>query len=174
MRQPAGDDGIGEPPAGGGADALLVEEGALAALGGEHLVVRRIVDQTGDYDALTLQRDGNRELRNAVQKIGGAVERIDDPAMALVGALALPAFFAEKAIARARLGELLIERFLGAAVGGADEIGRTFERDLQLLKLAEVALERTRGLARGGDHHVEQSGVKHGAVYSAVTVRASG
>ena len=44
-------------------------------------------------------------MRNAVQEIGGAVERIDDPAMALVGAGARAAFLAEKAVARPRLGE---------------------------------------------------------------------
>ena len=32
------------------------------------------------------RRDGDRELRNAVQKVGGAVERIDDPGVGLVGA----------------------------------------------------------------------------------------
>ena len=63
--------------------------------------------------------------------------------------------------------QLRVERLLGAAVGGGDEIGRALERDLQLLDLAEIALERARGLARGGDHHVEQGGVEHGARRSA-------
>ena len=113
--------------------------------------------------ALALERDRDGELRNAVQEIGGAVERIDDPGVGLVGALALAAFLAEKAVAGPRLGQFGIQRLLGAAVGGGDEIGRALERDLQVLDLAEVALERARGLARGGDHDVEQGGVEHGA-----------
>ena len=61
----------------------------------------RIVDQAGDDRALALEPDRDGELRDAVQEIGGAVERIDDPAVGLVGAVARAAFLAEKAVARA-------------------------------------------------------------------------
>src|ERR1022692_5318654 len=165
MRQSAGDHGVGEALAAGDADALLIHERTVAAFGDEHLVVRRIVDQAGDNRVFAFERDRDRELRNAVQEIGGAVERIDDPAMRLVGALALASFLAKKAITGPRLAQRGEQRLLGTAVGGRDEIGRAFERDLQLLQLAEIALERARGLARGGDHDVEQSGVVHGYPY---------
>ena len=133
----------------GDAQPLVVEEGALAALGDEQLVGDRIVDQAGDDRALALERDRDRELRDAVQEVGGAVERIDDPGVGLVGALVPAAFLAEEAVARPRLGKFVAQRLLGAAVGGGDEIGRALERDLQLLDLAEVALQRARGLAGG-------------------------
>jgi hypothetical protein len=107
MRQPAGDDRLGEPLPGGDADAPVVEESALAAFGDEHVVVRRVVGQRGDDRAFALERDRDREVRDAVQEIGGAVERIDDPAVALVGAGAGAAFLAEKAVIRPRLGEVL-------------------------------------------------------------------
>ena len=69
------------------------------------------------------------------------------------------AFLAEEAVARPRLQQFGAQDFLGAMVGGGDEIRRTFERDLQVLDLAEVALEAARRLARGGDHDVEQGGL---------------
>ena len=94
-----------------------------------------------------------------MQEVGGAVERIDDPGVGLVGALVAAAFLAEEAVAGPRLAQLGAQHLLGAAVGGGDEIGRPLERDLQVLDLAEVALERARGLARGRDHHVEEGGV---------------
>ncbi len=56
-------------------------------------------------------------------KIGGAVERIDDPAMGLVGALDGAALLHQKAVAGTRLGELLEQGLLGLDVGGGDEIG---------------------------------------------------
>src|SRR3977135_413878 len=96
MRQPARDHAFVELLASGDAQPLVVEEGALAALGDIEIVVGGIVDQAGNDHALALQPDRNRELRNAVQKIGGAVERIDDPGMALVGAFAGTAFLADK------------------------------------------------------------------------------
>jgi hypothetical protein len=94
-------------------------------------------------------------MRDAVQEIGGAVERIDDKAVALVGAGAGAAFFAEKAVSRPRLGEFLAHDLLGAAVGGGDEIARTFDRNLQLLDLAEVVLKASPGAVRRLDHHVD-------------------
>src|ERR1700675_1004956 len=101
-------------------------------------------------------------MRDAVQEIGGAVERIDDPAMTLVGAGPGPAFFAEKAGGRPRLGQFLVDDLLGAAIGGGDEIARPLERHLQMLDLAEIALEAAPGTARGLDHDVEDGGMQHG------------
>src|ERR1700675_4211720 len=101
-------------------------------------------------------------MRDAVQEIGGAVERIDDPAMTLVGAGPGPAFFAEKAGGRPRLRQFLVDDLLGAAIGGGDEIARPLERHLQMLDLAEIALEAPPGTARGLDHDIEDSGMQHG------------
>ena len=61
--------------------------------------------------ALALQADRDRELRNAVQEVGGAVERIDDPGVGLVGALAIAAFLADEAVTRPRLGEICVAAF---------------------------------------------------------------
>jgi hypothetical protein len=95
------------------------------------------------------------------RKLGGAGVRIDDPGVGLVGALAAAAFLAEEAVAGPRLAELGIERFLGPLVGGGDEVRRPFERDLQVLDLAEVAFERARSLPGRGDHDVDEGGFQH-------------
>jgi hypothetical protein len=57
--------------------------------------------------------------------------------------------------------EFLTQDFLGVTVRGGDEIGRPLERGLQVLDLAEIALERAAGLARGLDHHIEKGGAEH-------------
>ena len=101
MRQAAGDQRLAEIAPRGDADARVVEERAFALLGDEHLFGDRIVDEAGDDDAVALERDRDGEMRNAVQEVGGAVERIDDPGMGLVGAFALAAFLAEEAVVRA-------------------------------------------------------------------------
>ena len=162
MRQPAGHHRLVEPLAGGDAHAPVVEEGAFAALGDEQLVVGRIVGQPGDDRAVALQRDRDRKMRNAVQEVGGAVERIDDPAMGLVGAGMRAAFLAQEAVIRPRLGKLLAHDRFGLAVGGGDEIARPLQRYLQVLDLAEIALEASSGAVRGLDHDVEDCGVGHG------------
>src|SRR6185312_1124343 len=161
MRQPAGDHAFIQLAAAGDAQALVVEEGALAALGDIELVIGGIVDHAGDDRAFARQPDRDRELRDAVQEIGGAVQGIDDPAMALVGAFALSAFLAEEAVAGSRLGEIAAEHLFGALVGERDEIGRSLQRNLQMFDLAEIVLEAAAGAARRLDHDIDEGGIEH-------------
>src|SRR3546814_7051478 len=64
------------------AQPAVDQEGALALLGPEELVGQRLIDGTGDDLALLLGGDRDREVRDAVQEVQGAVERGDDPATA--------------------------------------------------------------------------------------------
>src|SRR5690606_25074477 len=60
-------------------DPAIVQEGATAAGRGEEFVAVRIVDQAlGDHAALG-ERDRDRVLWHAMDEVGRAVERIDDP-----------------------------------------------------------------------------------------------
>ena len=61
------------------ADALFIQVGAGALGGGEQVVAGRVVDDGLRDLAALLQRDRYAILRKAVDEIGGAVERIDDP-----------------------------------------------------------------------------------------------
>ena len=62
------------------AQPAVVEVGAGALLGHEHLVLDRIVDHARHDLALVLERDRDRPVRQPVQEVRRAVERIDDPA----------------------------------------------------------------------------------------------
>ena len=159
MRQRAAHDRLGEPLARRDPQAPVVEEGALAVLGGEELVVGRIVDQRRDDRALALQRDRDREVRDAVQEVGGAVERIDDPGVGLVGALVAAAFLAEEAVAGPRLEQLGAQDLLGAPVGGGDEIRRALQRHLQFSTSPKSRLRPRAGLAGGVGHDLQQGGL---------------
>src|SRR5271166_3414187 len=100
-------------------------------------------------------------MRDAVQKVQGAIKRIDDPAMGLVRAFVAAAFLAEEAVAGTRRCKLGAQRLLGATVGRSHEIGGTLERNLQVLELAKIPLERAAGFLGGFDHHVKERGTKH-------------
>ena len=127
----------------------------MALFGGEEIVGDGIVDQARHHLAFALQPDGNGEVRNAVHKIGGAIDRIDDEAVGTVGALHRAAFLAQKAITGAGLAEFVDQDFFGALVGAGDEIGRTLHRDLQIFQFVEIADQRAAGLAGRGHHHVQ-------------------
>jgi hypothetical protein len=157
----ATDDAVLGLGAGGDAQAAVVEEGARAALGDVELVVGGVVDDARHRHAVALEADGDGELGNAVEEVGGAVEGVDDPGVGGVGALDLAALLTDETVAGAGLHELGHDDLLGLAVGGGDEVGRPLHRDLQMLDLAEVALEAAAGLQGGADHDVEKGGTEH-------------
>ena len=94
-------------------------------------------------------------MGNAVEEVGRAVDRVDDPAAA-AGARDGARLLHEEAELGAGLVELLAENALGAPVGLADEVAGTLDRHLELLDLAEVAHQRPRRLARRPFHDVDQ------------------
>ena len=81
--------------------------------------------------ALEANRDG--ELGNSVEKIRGAIERIDDPVVRLVSAFTLTTFLTEESRNRAAPSSTPRACFLGAAVRGRNEIAGALQRNLQLL-----------------------------------------
>src|SRR5262249_49408804 len=136
---------------------------------GDKPLGRRVVDEAGNDGAFALKRDRNGELRDAVQEVGGAVERIDNPAMGLVGSLLTAALLAQESVARPGLGEFGAKDFLGAVIGGGDEIGRSPERGLGMLGLGENKAGAGAGLGGGGEQCGGGGRAKHAAI--AVTLR---
>jgi choline dehydrogenase len=80
-------------------------------------VLGRVKDHTRNDFALVFQTDGNRPMRQAVQKVGCAVQRIDDPATGGVGPLTAAGFLAQPAIGRAARHQLFLDDALGFQVG---------------------------------------------------------
>ena len=89
-----GQDRLIQIAAGGDAKALVVQIGALALFGPEHLVADRIIGHTGHDHAVTFQRRCHRKMGDGVQEVGGAVERVNDPAK-VITAFDDPGFFGE-------------------------------------------------------------------------------
>ena len=109
-----GDQRFGEVAAGGDAQPPLVEPGAPALFRPEALVGQRVVDQAvADLaPALAaglglLDRDRDGEMGDAVEEVGGAVDRIDDPARLGRIALDRAAFLEQQAPVRAGVAQLL-------------------------------------------------------------------
>src|SRR5712691_11248378 len=118
MRDAAAYDAIGEFAPCRHAKTAIVEIGALPALADISLVGDGIVDDTRHRHAFPQQRDRDREQRNAVEEIGGAVERIDDPYMLRVGSGDAAALLHQETERRPRFRKLAIERLLRTSVGG--------------------------------------------------------
>ena len=108
------------------------------------------------------QRDGNGPMRQPVQEIGCAVQRIDNPAACRVLPCDTAFFLGQPAIGRTRAKQFFLEDFLGCQICAADEIAGTFHRHLQVLDLAEILDKRSAGLAGSLDHDVEICAALHG------------
>ena len=74
----------------------------MALFGREHFVGNGIVHNCGDDLTFAFERDRNGKLRNAVQEIRRAVERIDDESVRLVLTVYHAGFFDEETVARTR------------------------------------------------------------------------
>jgi hypothetical protein len=162
MRKRAGNDRLRKLSACSHPQPAIIEKGAFAPLGREQVVAHRIIDDARNDRALPIERDRDRKMRDAVKKIQRAVERIDDPAVGLVGAFMQPAFLSQEAVAGTCVFELGPQCLFRAPIGGSDEACGPFHRDLQLLDLPEIPLERAACLVRGLDHDVEERGAEHG------------
>ena len=79
----------------------------------------------------------------------------------LSGALDDARLLHDEAVVRPRLLQRVAQDLLGLAVGGGDEVAGALARDLQVLDLAEIALERARRLHHGVGHDGHQGGADH-------------
>src|SRR3989344_5379057 len=144
-----------------------MQPGAAPALGPIAFVGHRVVDEArGDIapaaaELRLLHCDRDREMRDRVEEVRGAVERIDDETRLARVALDHPALFEHEAPARTIAAEFVIERALGGRVGLRHEVCGALLRDLQMLDLAEVAAQLGARLARGAFHDGDDARYGH-------------
>ena len=107
------------------------------------------------------KRDADGPVRQAVQKVGGAIQRVDDPAPGRVCALGLGTFLAEKAISRARAEQILAQNAFGLPVGAGHEVAGALGRNLKVLDLAKVLDQGAAHLAGCFLHQVQVCAALH-------------
>jgi hypothetical protein len=128
------------------ANRLAVEEGALSATCGEEPAAGGVEDHTDGNGVVDPQRDRHAVIRDAVEEVGSAVERIDDP-----GVARRPAFAGLLGLVRMRREsrrQRVDDRPLGALVDFADEIVRRLALDGQARAIARAFLDDGAGRAR--------------------------
>ena len=96
-------------------------------------------------------------MRNTVQEVGGAIERINNPARLTLFTLNLPAFFEQEAPIGPRMEQLVIEYPFGLLIRLRNEICGALFGDLQMLDLAKVAAQAATRLARRAVHYLHQA-----------------
>ena len=106
----------------GDAQGRVVQGGPAAALRHEALVATGIVEDADGQLTVPLERDRHAVDRQTVGVVGGAVERIHDPAVGL-GSAPRPTLLGQDGVAREPGMDGVEDDGLGAAVHLGDEIG---------------------------------------------------
>ena len=132
----------------------------LPRSGGERLAAQRVVHDGGERVPRVAAGDRDGPLRDAVEEVDGAVERIDDPFEA-ARAHGSRALLAEQAVARPLAAQEADDQRLGVAVGIRDRIGL---RALVVDPGGRVveALDEQRAGRVGGPHGEFEQGVRIG------------
>jgi len=99
-----------------------------------------------------------------MHEISGAVDGIDDEAVIGIGALHHAGLLGQEAVAGTGLHQFLAQDLVAAHVGSGHIVARALHRNLQIGKLAKVALHPARRLADGGNHHGHSGGSGHGDI----------
>jgi hypothetical protein len=125
----------------------------------------------GSYDGLLDlaakgQRDRHRVHRQAVDEVGGAIERIDDPqVLAVLGAVLAARLFGQDGVAGVGGEQDFDDRPFGRLIDLGDEVVDTLGGDLQPFDVECGAVDDRSGCAGRLDGDVEHrvEGLRHGA-----------
>ena len=123
----------------GDSHAPVVEKSALAFFRPEHLFVDRFINNPGGNLAIFFERDRHGKMRDAMDEICRAIDRVDDPAAVRIIAGNLAIFFHQKAIIVPRVFKLFFKHFFGADIGGGDKVSWPFAGYLQLINFTVIA-----------------------------------
>src|SRR5262249_62255441 len=96
--------------------------------------------------ALLLERDRHREVRDAVQEVGGAVQRIDDEAWRAGRSVAITVTLLEKLeVGGIRAGQHATDDLLRSEVGARDEVACGFLVHSHVLGAGGLVAPQLRG-----------------------------
>ncbi len=137
----------------GNPDAPAVEHRAIAAAGGKQFIAQRIIDHGNLDPGLVLQGDGDGKLREAMEKIGRAIQRVDDPDMVVARMHA--AFFCENGMIRKGLVDDLDDFLFRHAVDFRSIIVFAFLVDVQFANIVQGTYQDIAGASRRSDGDVE-------------------
>ena len=107
------------------------------------------------------QSDGNGKLRNSVNKVRRAVERINDPSVFGVFLAALTGFFTEECVIGVGGLKCFYNDAFAFFVHFSDIVAETLVRDLKIAAVTESDDLNLAGVASGLNCHVEHAFILH-------------
>ncbi len=140
---------IGKYGGGGYENGGSIELGPLILDSHEQFAQKGRQDESGQYAVIDRKSDGDTEQRQVVGKVGGAVQRIDDPSA--TAARMCPALFSQDGVVGKGLGDGVDDGRFGLDVSFGDQIDSPFFADRS--KSAEMLPENLAAVAGSSDPH---------------------
>src|SRR4029077_9425908 len=134
--------------------AVIVEMCPGAAAGSEQLLAQRVVDYGVLETAAHLTGNRNGEYRKAVQEVGGAIERIDDPECVVL--TRAPTLLGKKGVLRIVAGDAGDDLLLGRAIHFGHEVVTSLGGDGDRVEAIHAAHDEFAGAPRGTHGNVEE------------------
>ena len=155
-RETGGDQAFLQAGAFAHADAAVVHEGTTAFGGGEQVVAARVVNDGLFNLALHGQRNTHAVHREAMDEVGGAVQRVDDPdVVGVLCTLGAAGFFGEDAMSWVGGEQRLDDHFLSRVVHFGDEVVDLLLRNPHRFHVERGAVDDGASGACGLDGHVD-------------------
>ncbi len=140
----------------GDAQAAVVQESATALGGVEQIVARRVVDDGLLHHATVCQRDRHAVHGEAVDEVGRAVQRVDDPDIfGMLGAMRAARLFGEDAVVGIGLEKRFDDGFFSHLVHLGHEVIGRLGVDLQDVEVHRCAIDDRASSAGRLDGDVE-------------------
>jgi hypothetical protein len=170
-RKAGGDQALLQPGALAHADAALIQVSAAALGGREEVVAAGVVDD-GLLDlAAHGQRNADAIDGEAVNEVGGAVQRIDDPdAIRILGSMLAARFLGQDPVLGIGGEQGFDDRLFAGVVDFGDEVVDLLLRDTDRFDVERGAVDDRTGGPGGLDGHVEH-GVQVGGRHELLTLR---
>ena len=136
------------------ANPAAVDLRALAARCGKQFLAQRVVDDAMFHATFFLHTDRHGPNRKAVQIVGGAVQRVDDPDG--IGVAAGAAFLSEDGVIGIVFVNTVDNSLFCGAIGVTDEIVVGLLFNLELVEIDHFLDQRAAGTAGGHHGHIEK------------------
>ena len=154
-REASGENRAVEIASGAAAQTVTVKLRALTAYGGEEFVAHRIVNHRHFGTAFNAYGDRNREVRQAFDKIGGAIQRIDNPLNVLIVARQFATLFSNDGVLRVGFANHFDNQSFCITVNIGNKVVAAFLARFDRVRGFIILGNQVAGLARSAHGDVE-------------------
>ena len=137
-------------------DTLAVQRGAVTTAGAVLFLFQRVENHRVLKTTTVLNSNGHGKMRNAIDKVGGAIERINDPEVIFAFTLTftVAALFTVKTVVGVGFAQRSNDGFLSSLVHFGDKVIAALDLNIDVVKIVVGSGYDITSLARRTQRHI--------------------